>query len=84
MYSTLEQREQLSDVLLGFREEIYYLDSFGNPPDDRLLNLVIKRFLFRPTQHNGIKLQYDSYHWGVWCSFFAASCVKYLNLTKDG
>ena len=68
---------------LGLEKRIYYLDSFGNPPNDRLLNIVNKRFLFWPTQHNGIKLQHDSYQCGVWCSFFVAICVEYLNLTKD-
>ena len=68
---------------LGLEKRIYYLDSFGNPPNDRLLNIVNKRFLFWPTQHNDIKLQHDSYQCGVWCSLFVAICVEYLNLTKD-
>ena len=69
--------------ILGLEKKMYYLDSFSNPPNDRLLNLVNKRFLFWPTRHNGIKLQHDSYQCGVWCSFFVAICVEYLNLTKD-
>ena len=68
---------------MGLEKKIYYLGSFENPPNDRLLNLVNKRFLFWPTQHNGIKLQHDSYQCGVWCSFFVSMCVEYLNLTKD-
>ena len=45
---------------LGLEKRIYYLDSFGNPPNDRLLNIVNKRFLFWPTRHNDIKLQHHS------------------------
>ena len=68
---------------LGLENKICYLDSFGNPPNDKLLNLVNKRFLLWPTQHNGIKLQHDSYQCGVWCSFFVDISVEYLNLIKN-
>lgn len=43
--------------LLGLEKKSYYFDCFGNPPNDRLLNLVNKTFLFWLTQHNCIKLQ---------------------------
>ena len=68
---------------LSLEKRIYYLDSLGNPPNDRLVNIVNERFLFWPTQHSSIKLQYDSYQCGVWCGFFVAICIEYLNLTKD-
>ena len=68
---------------LGLEKKIYFPDSFGHPPNDRLLNIVNKKFLFRPTQHNGIKLQHVFYQCGVWCSFFMAICVEYLNLKQD-
>ena len=51
---------------LDLEKKTNYHDSFGNPPHDKLLNLVNKRFLFCPTQHNSIKLQHDSYQFSVW------------------
>ena len=68
---------------MGNTKKIYYLDSFGNPPRERILNLVNKRFFCWETHYSQIKLQYDSYQCGVWCSFFVNVCVEYLKNYKN-
>ena len=68
---------------LGNTNKIYYLDSFENLPGERILNLVNKRFFSREIHCSQIKLQYDSYQCGVWCSFFVNVCVEYLQNYKN-
>ena len=68
---------------LGNTKKIYYLDSFGNPPSERILNLVNKRFFCWESHYSQIKLQYDSYQCGVWCSFFVNVCAEYLKNYKN-
>ena len=68
---------------LGNIKKIYTLDSFGNPPSKRILNLVNKRFFCWETHYSQIKLQYDSYQCGVWCIFFVDVCVEYLKNYKS-
>ena len=67
---------------LGNRKKIYYLDSFGNRPGERILNLFNKCFFCWETHYSQIKLQYDSYQCGVWCSFFVVF-VEYLKNYKN-
>ena len=40
---------------LGNTKKIYYLDSFGNPPSERIVNLVNKRFFCWETHHSQTK-----------------------------
>ena len=68
---------------LGNTKKVYYFDSFGNPPSERILHLVNKRFFCWETHYSQIKLQYDSYQCGVWCSFFVNVCVEYLKNYKN-
>ena len=68
---------------LGNTNKIYYLDSFQNLPGERILNLVNKRFFSWEIHCSQIKLQYDSYQCGVWCSFFVNVCVEYLQNYKN-
>ena len=70
-------------LFLGNTKKIYYLDSFRNPPSERILNLVNKRFFCWETHYSQIKLQYDSCHCRVWCSFFVNVCVEYLKNYKN-
>ena len=62
----------------GIKQQVYYLDSFGNPPNEGILNILNKKCLFWKTQYNQMKLHFDSYQCGVWCNFFVANCVDYL------
>ena len=58
---------------------------------ERILNVVNKGFFLWETHYGKIKLQYESYQCGVWCSFFVnvyvcvCVCVfvKYLKSYKN-
>ena len=67
----------------GIEQQVYYLNSFGNPPNKSILNIVNKKCPFWKTQYNQMKVQFDSYQCGVWCSFFVAVCVDYLNKIQE-
>ena len=67
----------------GIEQQVFYLDSFGNPPIERILNIVNKKCLLWKTQYHQMKVQFDSYQCGVWCSFFVAVCVDYLNKIQE-
>ena len=68
---------------LGKTRKIYYLHSFGNPPSERILNLVKKSLFCSETNYSQIKLQYDSYQGGIWRSFFVNVYVEYLKSYKN-
>ena len=61
----------------GIERQVYYLDSYYNPSNERILNIV-NNILFWETQYNQMKVQFDSYQYGVWYSFF-----DYLNKTQE-
>ena len=62
----------------GNRNQAYYLDSYGNKPNDQLVRKVQQKFANWTILCNSVKLQNDSYQCGVWSCYFISVIFEFL------
>ena len=62
----------------GNRNQTYYLDTYGNKPNDQLVRNVQQKFANRTILCNSVKLQNDSYQCGAWSCYFISVIFEFL------